>query len=730
MFSENKLSRIIIAALFILGFTSILVQLVLIREMLNLFQGNELIIGFIFCLWMLLTAAGAGCALRIFRNVNKYQLISRLFALEAIVPVIVVGLLSVVDSLLFPPGTTRGLIIALVYCLVFLLPGCFVSGLLFARLASLLSESRNTNCVSLAYGWESVGSMLAGILFSLLLAFLLRTFQVLSLAFLCNLVAACLLHPEKLNKFKKVIVSVSCIVVTALLFLMPADIRMKSLHYKNEQILYTRDTPFQHVTVTESNGQVNYYGNNMLLFSSNNPNHAEEAVHYALLQHQAPEKVLIVSGGIADMSAQVFKYNSVETLHYLEIDPWLVKAEKEFTNIPEFPGMEIFHKDVRQWIRNSTNWYDVIIINSPDPSNAQINRYYTLDFFKQAQKALTPHGIFSISLNSTANYMSTEAREVNRIVFQTLQEAFACVEIIPGGRNYFVASDASLGLNIADRLQKATLENDYVTPYSIDDELLLFKNRQLLTEISEPVALANTDLTPVAYLHQIRYWIYMGEGSKSTEILWVSLIIISSLVLFAARKTNPYSAGVFTTGFAGTSSEFLVLMVYQSLFGNIYQMTGLIIALYMLGLTFGAIIRSKPGSNTKRYYARVQVVIIVLVAFIPVVFKMAASSTEALSWAVQGTLFTLITAIAFMAGLAFNKATVLAGSSFITTASNLYAIDLAGAALGILLTSTLLLPLLGMWATCILLSVLVLAGLLILHLFGKSGNFVQSMQDE
>ncbi|MFO7370956.1 MAG: methyltransferase [Bacteroidales bacterium] len=723
MFSENKLSRRIIAALFILGFTSILVQLVVIREMLNLFQGNELIVGFIFCLWMLLTAAGAGCARRISLNVNKHLLISWLFVLEAIVPVIVVALLGVVDSLLFPPGTTRGLIIALVYCLVFLLPGCFVTGLLFAKLASLLSESRNANCVSLAYGWESVGSMLAGILFSLLFAFLFRTFQVLALALFCNFVAACLLHPGIQNRIKKTIAFASVLVIAVLLFLLPADLWLKSLHYKNERILFIRDTPFQHITVTESNAQVNFYGNNLLLFSSNNPYHAEEAVHYALLQHQAPEKVLIVSGGIADISAQVFKYNSVETLHYLEIDPWLVKAEKMFTNIPDFEGLKIYTHDARRRISNSTELYDVIIINSPDPSNAQMNRYFTLDFFRQAKRALTPHGIFSISLTSTANYMSTEAREVNRVVFQTLQKAFACVEIIPGGRNFFVASDDSLGLNIADRLQQTTLENDYVTPYSIDDELLLYKNRQLLAEITEPVAAVNTDLTPVAYLHQIRYWLYMAEGSKSTTILWVSLIIISSLVLFAARKTDPYSAGVFTTGFAGTSSEFLVLMVYQSLFGNIYQMTGLIIALYMLGLTCGAMIRNKPGSNAKRYYALVQVAIMVLVALIPAVFIMATSSSGALSWAVQGALFILIAAIAFMAGLAFNRATVLANSSFITTASNLYAIDLAGAALGILLTSTLFLPLLGMWATCMLLSAIVLGGLLIMLLFGKNANF-------
>ncbi len=727
MFSENKPHRKIVAALFILGYTSILVQLILIRELLNLFQGNELVIGLILCLWMLLTASGAGFARRSPHHVHNCRLISRLFFVEAIVPAIAVGLLSVADSLLFTPGTTHGLIMAFVYSLILLLPGCFITGWLFTMLASLLSESRNRNCVSHAYGWESAGSMLAGILFSLLLSFLLRTYQVLAMVLIFNCIAAWLIYPRLQGKIRKVLVIATSILATVLLFIMPVDLWMKSLHFRNERILLSRDTPFQHITVTKSNGQVNFYGNNLLLFSSNNPYHAEEAVHCAMLQHQEPKKVLIVSGGIADMSVQVFKYKTVEELHYLENDPWLVKVEKEFTDIPKFPGLKIYTEDARKYVSQSTDKYDVIIINSPDPSNAQINRYYTSDFFTAVKKALLQHGVFSIALSSTANYMSDEAREVNRVVFQTLQKSFARVEIIPAGRNYYLASDDSLNLNIAERLQKATFENDYLTPYSVDDDLLLQKNRQIRALITELVSSANTDLAPVAYLHQIRYWLYMAEGQRSTLVLWVMLAAVSLLVIFAAHKADPFSAGVFTTGFAGASSEFLVLIVYQALFGNIYQMTGLIIALYMFGLTCGAMISYKTGSNTKRCYARVQLIMMFLVVSIPVVFKVATSSAGAPSWAIQGSLFALITVIAYLAGLAFNKATLLTRSSVVITASNLYAIDLAGAASGILLTSMLLTPLLGMWTTCMLLSGLVLAGLIIMYIFGKKANFVQGL---
>ena len=55
---QNK--KLIITALFVAGFTGILSQLLVLRELLNIFQGNELVIGIIFSIWMLLTSAGSG----------------------------------------------------------------------------------------------------------------------------------------------------------------------------------------------------------------------------------------------------------------------------------------------------------------------------------------------------------------------------------------------------------------------------------------------------------------------------------------------------------------------------------------------------------------------------------------------------------------------------------------------------------------------------------------------
>jgi spermidine synthase len=715
------LTRKILSVLFVLGLSAILSQLILIRELLNVFQGNELIIGFILFAWMLLTAAGSRLGQHFYSSENKLKIISRLFLAEGILPAIIILLLYLLDAFLFPTGTTKGFLIAVLYCMVFLLPGCFISGILFTWLAAILSERNNKNCVSNAYAWESAGSMTAGILFSLLLAYLMRTFQVLALVMLINLYAAWLLVKSGTPVSQKFTVfHLAMLILSVMMFIFPIDLWLKTLHHKNQHILLTKDTPYGSIVVTETNGQFNFYENSLLHFSTENHFVSEEAVHYAMLQHPEPKKVLIVTGGIAEMAMQVFKYPSVAKIDYLEINPWLVKAEKRFTQFKDMPALHVNIADARKWISQSVNEYDVIIVNSPDPSNAQLNRYFTVDFFQDAKQALKPHGVFSISLSPTVNYMSPDALEINKIIFNTLKAAFQHVDIIPGGRNYFLASERPIGLNISERVQHAGIENEFINAYYIDDALLLQQNRQIMENVESAGSRVNTDLTPLAYLLQIKYWINMVEGKKTMWILILTILVFIVLTFTASKRLSPVATGVFTTGLAGASAEFLILILYQILYGNVYLIIGLIVALYMLGLTIGAIIKSHESKEvTSRSYTVVQLFLMIAVMLVPAVISLARNHEIIPDYIIKGLLLLITAVIAFLAGLTFNKATRLLNQDAIKTAGNLYTVDLAGAATGTLGVSLFCFPLLGLSLTCLLIAGIVFLGIVIMLVFEK-----------
>ncbi len=75
--------------------------------------------------------------------------------------------------------------------------------------------------------------------------------------------------------------------------------------------------------------------------------------------------------------------------------------------------------------------------------------------------------------------------------------------------------------------------------------------------------------------------------------------------------------------------------------------------------------------------------------------------------------------MAFMAGLEFNLASKLEKSTVEKIAGNLYGIDLAGAAFGTFFCSLLFFPLFGLTGTCLFLSILLLASILIMLIFRK-----------
>jgi spermidine synthase len=710
--NEEVMRKKIITALIFLGFTTILSQLILIRELLNVFQGNELIIGLILCIWMLLTAAGSRFGQRFLKIVDHRRLISRFFMIAGILPTITIFLLYILEIQLFPPGTAKGLIVVFIFCMGLLLPFCMASGILFTLLASILSGISRKNRISQAYGWESAGSTIAGMLFSLCLVYLLRTFQVLALVAAINLLVYFMLFPIVKQGWRDFIIPGIFLILSVIMMISPADRWVKSFHFKNQRLVYTKDTPYGNIAVTLTAGQYNFYENGALLFSTENHQMNEESVHYTLLQHTLPEKILVVSGGIIGIAKQALKYRSIRSVDYFEINPWMVKAERRFSDTITTRSMHILTKDARRWIKKSPPIYDAIIVNTPDPMNAQVNRYYTVEFFQEAKRALRPHGVFSISLSPTVNYMSSDARDINRVIYQSLKNVFRDVEVIPGERNYFIASQDPIQLDIANRIQLAGIENEYVNQYYIEDELLKQNSRQIMDEITVKDGTINTDLAPLAYFLQIRYWL---NKFQEKGLLMIILSIIIVLMMFVLRRISPVAAGVFTGGFAGASTEFLILIIIQILYGYVYQMLGIIIAFYMIGLTLGTIIPVYPsGKIPARSYLVIQFIMILLVLLIPLITIYATRHNIIPGWVTQAFLFTVTAAIALAAGLEFNMASNIESQKNEKVAGNLYGVDLAGAAGGTLLTSLFFFPLLGLWYTCLVIALLILASIIMM----------------
>jgi spermidine synthase len=165
------------AALAARGFTSTIAQLVLMREMVATFYGNELLFGLVLMAWLAWVAAGAwGLArLPVLRRVG-----TRAFAAGvALAGVLLAVQIVLVRGARLGLGVTRGALVEfgpmVVAVVLILCPLCLLVGCLFTCGARLMVERGGT--AGQAYVWESVGAVMGGTLFSFLFIRYLDPFQ-------------------------------------------------------------------------------------------------------------------------------------------------------------------------------------------------------------------------------------------------------------------------------------------------------------------------------------------------------------------------------------------------------------------------------------------------------------------------------------------------------------------------------------------------------------------------
>ena len=686
----------------------------MLREFLNAFQGNELIIGVFLAVWMIYTAAGS----LIFPIGNKLQPpapgYSLLFIALAILPLLSVAGLYGLNHHFFPGGTMKGVLPAILFCLLLLLPFCLFSGYLFITLARQMAGRNEKGHLSGAYSYESTGSAAAGILFSLVLSTYLDNMQVLDLVAGLYLLAYLTLPVRgKPGWITRTIIAVSLLVMVLLLSSETGKLN-KTLLYAGQQIMQSRDTPYGNLTVTKTGEQFNFFENGNYLFSSGNSAAQEESVHFACLQPTSPVQVLVVSGGMAAMQEQVLKYHSVQRIDYLEINPWIVSAERAFCHTELSSKFHLVLRDARQWIAETSNLYDVILVNIPDPTTAQINRFYTLEFFREAKQRLHSGGYVSISLSPALNYMSPEAERLNRLVYNTLKRVFLHVDILPDERNYFIASDSPVRKDIAKLVSERNIQNAYVNSGYIDDRLFAGLSNSMENLIRAKPSALNRDTHPLGYLLQIQYWL-----SSFNEKNWLLIPVFLFLLFLAFRNTNPVSFAILTGGYAGASAEFILILLYQAMFGYIYQMVGLIIGLYMMGLGVGARLGGRFLQRSRNSYQLIQLVLVLLLVSIPLIYSWLTKNSSGIKLPGQTILLSLTFLIALVSGFEFQKASLLLAKGKERSLYALYAIDLSGSSLGLIMTSLFLFPMIGLNGTSLVNAGLNLLALGVYMAFGK-----------
>ncbi|OHB80927.1 MAG: hypothetical protein A2V98_26420 [Planctomycetes bacterium RBG_16_64_12] len=732
---RNRL--ILFLAISALGISAFITQVTLMRELLSVFSGNELIFGIVLGNWLLLTGAGSYLGKIAPRLKDPLGVLVACQILVAVLPIADVFLLRTLRDQVFVRGAEVGVTETVVSCLVLLAPYCLIAGFLLTLASLVLASHRGPASIGQVYFLDNVGDVLGGLLFSFVLVTLFDHFRILYFPAALNLLLAGLVAIWFARRVLLGVAAAACVALVALVLTYDLDEVSARIQYAGQRIVYQGNSPYGSLIVTESSGQHNFIHNGVVLFSAQSAKsgegavryadqEVEETVHYAMAQRPDARRVLLISGGISGTAQEILKYwddgDRDVGVDYVELDPQIIRVAKRY-----LPGslddpqdrIRVFTTDGRLFVRRAeqTYDYDVALVDIPDPSTSQINRFYTQEFFQEIGRRLAPGGVLSISLGHYENYLGRELAELIDVAHQTLKQEFQNVLIIPAGRIYFLASDGPLSTDVATRIEQAGIHTDWVTRHYLDDVFRPLRLEGVRRAISE-AAPVNKDFSPILYYYHLRYWI--SQFKVRFGLLEGGLLLLLGVCLLRAR---PISFAIFTTGLAASALEVVLLVGFQILYGCVYHRVGLIVTMFMLGLGIGSFTMNRMLPwRSRRDLAWLEFGVAAYAACLPLVLvglgRLGSHAAAAVASQVAIPLLALVLAV--LVGLEFPLAGKVDFRTVSSTAARLYTADYLGAALGALLVSTLLIPVLGVVAVCLLVAGLnVASGAVILWTAGR-----------
>ena len=686
-----------------LGVSALVTQILILRQFLTVFAGNELILGLILGSWLLLTGLGALSGRLSPHLSNPLSVLIAAQVGIAFLPLTQIALIRLTKQIILP-GLIPGLGAAFLTALLVLLPYCLLSGFALVLCTGLISAQRRSTAIGQVYALDTLGSIAGGLLFSFALVFLFTPTQTAAFLLVVNLSAALLLaRGTQRNLLSALLVGLLLIVLIALRLTDLERLTSRAL-FPGLDLVHQQSTPYGHLAVVRQGNQFTAFANGQPIGATDDHLAAEEMVHYALSQHPDPQRVLLISGGLLGATTEVCKYPSVTRIDYIELDPALIALARKTGALGSDPRLHAIPADARRFIKTSRETYDAVLVDLPPPATAQLNRFYTVEFFSEVKQILAPDGVFSFAISGAANYAGEHVRLLSSSVHRSLKTIFPNVLAIPGERTRLVASARRLDYDIGARLKERNIETHYVRADYLEARLAPDRIDAVRHMVTAAAPL-NRDFSPASYYVHLQHWLGQFGGGLLLPFLFLLAIAVLFAVLLSSSPQRPVTLAVGASGFAGMGLEVLLLLTFQVIYGHVYQHLGLIVTAFLGGSAVGATWANRSTTDARTLLLRLDgALALIPFALMPILLAINSTAAALLHTFFPPLLFSLLTGVVgFLVGAQLPVAARLTFRSVEETAASLFALDLLGASAGGLLIAAFCIPLLGLEITCYLL---------------------------
>ena len=276
--------------------------------------------------------------------------------------------------------------------------------------------------------------------------------------------------------------------------------------YQN-RIIYSKQTPYQKIVITAHNNRIAFYINGAIQFDSiDEYRYHESLVHPVMNMVKTHHNVLIIGGGDGLVLREVLKYDDVDKVTLVDLDKQITTLFKTHALLSKLnnhsydnPKVNVINQDAWKFVEHSSELYDVIIIDLPDPNNISLSRLYSQSFYRLLGSHLSRFG--AIVTQATSPLFSRKA-------FWSIEETLSKAGFYTHPYHIYIPSFGEWGFVIASH-EKLPL--DGIKPIKglkfIDSKVL---NQMLFfdKDISKPQDIQSNKLSS----HKLIY--YYNDGWK------------------------------------------------------------------------------------------------------------------------------------------------------------------------------------------------------------------------
>jgi len=758
------------ASLLIMGLSGIVAQIILLRELLVSFFGNELTLGIILANWLILEAIGSfyvGKSVeKTERKIEVYVLLQLIFSLAFPFAIYLSRVFK--NFLLITPGEGLGFASIFYSSFLILLPVTISHGALFTFGCKIYSQYAREDASSIGkvYVLETIGSIIGGLVLIFLLIQYANSFEIAFIISLANiLISISLLWPRRIPPFVGLrnglwglSILLTLLFVYVLLTPITHVIHVSSIQsqWKNMEVIHNENSIYGNITVTKRGEQFTFFTDGVPGITTPVPDIVaiEDFVHFPMLLHEKPQSVLILSGGAGGMIHEILKY-PVTRIHYVELDPLLLKLIQKFpTPLTQSElsdqRVKIHYTDGRFFVQKTQDRFDIIFIGLPAPQELQTNRFFSSEFFSVARDKMNPGGIIVLTLPGSLTYINPELRDLNRCISDTLKSVYPSVRIIPGDVNLYLASESDQLKRVtpeemARRLQERKIKTSLFTRSYIEYRLHERWLKWFLKSMEGREVQGNSDFRPSGVFFNLSYWNalfspyltglfrwFEGLSLGITTLLMAVLTLLLAGIFIKRPKTSRYSVpyAIFTTGLTGMIFDLAIIFTFQTLYGYLYYQIGLLVTLFMAGVALSGLWVTQRLEGIRKdfpLFLATELGITLFSVLLPFVFSIPSQYLE--KPAVSILLYILFLTMSFLSGALVGFQFPLANKIYLNTTSRegtfgeaaglLYGADLFGGFFGGLFGGVLLLPILGLKESCFMMAIIKISSFLLFLLFTR-----------